>query len=317
MRRRVGSHERQVALRKLLQLHRPLRFMQAHDGLSALVADDACALVGAQRVEFDGLWLSSFADSAARGLPDASIVSIDNRLVTARDILRVSRKPALFDGDTGGDPSQFAHLACELEMMGMSGVVIEDKVHPKRNSLSADATHHLEDPRRVAAKIRHAKRSLTGDDFAIIARLEGLITGAGLDDALIRANLYVEAGADGILIHSREEVPHGLFGFASAFAGLAPNADCQPFLACVPTTYNQVTDWELYTNGFKVVIHGNHLIRAAYTAMQQTAHLVLTHDRTLEADAAYVTVDEISAHVGLPDVIATDAMLQEAERGHV
>ncbi len=312
-RRRLLPGERQAAFRRLLREQRPLRFLEAHDGLSAIVAEDACAAVDGRRVEFDGLWLGSFADSASRGLPDASIVGMDARIAGAREVLRVSRKPVLFDGDTGGDPSQFAHLVSELEDLGVAGVVIEDKVEPKRNSLSKEAAHQLEEPRRFAAKIRQARHALLTEDFAIIARLESLIAGAGVEDALRRARVYVDAGADGILIHSREEVPNDLFEFALAFGEIAAGVAERPFLACVPTTYNQVSDGELFARGFNVIIHGNQLLRAAYSAMQETARLILEHDRSLEADAAYATVDVISKDVGLADVVAADAMLQEVE----
>jgi phosphoenolpyruvate phosphomutase len=306
--------ERQLMLRALLAERRPLRFLEVHDGLSALVAEDACATVDGSRVEFDGLWVGSFADSAARGLPDASILGVEARVARARDVLRVTHKPVLFDGDTGGVPSQFAHLVRELESQGFAGVVVEDKLEPKRNSLSKEAGHQLEDPRRFAAKIREAKRTLLTGDFAIIARLESLIAGAGVEDALHRAQVYVDAGADGILIHSREEVPADLFEFAAAFEKIAASASTRPFLACVPTTYNHVSDAELFASGVSVIIHGNQLLRAAYSAMQETARLILEHDRSLEADAAYATVDDISEHVGLADVLAADAILQEAEQ---
>jgi len=310
---RMLPGERQLVLRRLLAERRPIRFLEVHDGLSALVAEDACATVDGSSVEFDGLWVGSFADSATRGLPDASILGVEARVARARDVLRVSRKPVLFDGDTGGAPSQFAHLVAELESQGFAGVVIEDKLEPKRNSLSKEAGHQLEDPRRFAAKIREAKRPGSGD-FAVIARLESLIAGAGVEDALHRAQVYVDAGADGILIHSREEVPRDLFEFAQAFEEIAAGASIRPFLACVPTTYNQVSDAELFARGVSVIIHGNQLLRAAYSAMQETARLILEHDRSLEADAAYATVDEISEHVGLADILAADAILQEAER---
>jgi phosphoenolpyruvate phosphomutase len=305
--------ERQAAFRALLREHGQLRFLQAHDGLSAIVAEDACAAVDGRRVEFDGLWLGSFADSASRGLPDASIVGIDERIAAAREVLGVTSKPLLFDADTGGDVSQFVYRVLALEALGVAGVIIEDKQEPKRNSLSKEAAHHLEDPRRFAGKIRQAKRAQLGQDFAVVARLESLIAGASLDDALQRARLYVAAGADGILIHSRAEAPSDLFEFALAFEDIAAEAPVRPFLVCVPTTYNQVPDGELFARGFNVVIHGNQLLRAAYSAMQETARLILQHDRSLEADAAYATVEEISQHVGLPDVLAADAMLQEVE----
>lgn len=313
-RERALPGERQIAFRALLREQRPLRFLEVHDGLSALIAEDACATVRGGRIEFDGLWVSSFADSATRGLPDASILSLESRIARARDVLRLTRKPVLFDGDTGGVPSQFAHLVAELESQGFAGVVIEDKLEPKRNSLSKEAEHLLEEPRRFAAKIRQARRSQLTADFAIVARLESLIAGRGVEDALYRAQVYVDAGADGILIHSREEVPADLFEFAEAFDKIAANASPRPFLACVPTTYNQVPDAELFARDITVIIHGNQLLRAAYSAMQETAHLILQHDRSLEADAAYATMEEISDHVGLPDVLAADRILQEAER---
>jgi 2-methylisocitrate lyase-like PEP mutase family enzyme len=312
-RRRRLPRERQAWFRRLLQENRPLRFIEAHDGLSAMIAEDACAVVEGRRVDFDGLWLGSFADSASKGLPDASIVGIGARIANAREVLRVSRKPILFDGDTGGEASQLCELVKELESIGVSGVVVEDKVEPKRNSLAKYAVHVLEERQRFAWKLHQAKQALLIDDFAIVARIESLIAGESVEDALLRARAYVAAGAAGILIHSREEVPSDLFEFASAFNQIAAAADVRPFLACVPTTYNQVSDSELYGRGFRVIIHGNQLLRAAYSAMQETARLILQHDRSLEADAAYATVEDISDYVGLADVVATDAMLDAAE----
>ncbi len=275
----------------------PLRFMQAHDGLSALIADEACAMVDGQAVEFDGLWLSSFADSTARGLPDRSVVSIESRLATAADVLRMTRKPVLFDGENGGAISDLCALVRCLDDLGVAGIVLEDKVGPKLNSLLPDATHFLDEPACFATKILEACRTRRSPDFAIVARIESLIAGAGVEDALHRASLYVEAGADGILIHSKEEVPTDLFAFAAAFPAIASAAVVPPFLACVPTTYSQVTDADLHRRGFNVVIHGNQMIRAAYSAMLTSARSVLAHDRSLEADGATASVMTISAHL--------------------
>jgi len=280
----------------------PLRFMQAHDGLSALIADEACAVVGGQPVDFDGIWLSSFADSTARGLPDQSVVSIESRLATAADVLRMTRKPVLFDGENGGNTGELCALVRCLEDLGVSGVVLEDKVGPKLNSLLPDATHYLDDPACFAAKILEACHARRSPEFAIVARIESLIAGTGLDDALHRATQYVEAGADGILIHSKEEVPADLFAFAAAFPAIASGALVPPFLACVPTTYSQVTDAELQRRGFKVVIHGNQMIRAAYSAMLTSARSVLANDRSLEADGATASVMTISEHLARRDL---------------
>ena len=280
----------------------PLRFMQAHDGLSALIADESCAVVDGQPVEFDGLWLSSFADSTARGLPDRSIVSIESRLATAANVLRMTRKPVLFDGENGGSVGELHALVRWLEDLGVAGVVLEDKVGPKLNNLLPDATHYPDDPGCFATKILEACRARRSPEFAIVARIESLIAGAGVEDALHRAQQYVEAGADGILIHSKEEVPADLFAFAAAFPAIASGALEPPFLACVPTTYSQVTDAELHRRGFKVVIHGNQMIRAAYSAMLMSARSVLAQDRSLEADGATASVMTISEHLARRDL---------------
>ena len=290
----------------------PLRFMQAHDGLSALIADEAWAVVGGQPVEFDGLWLSSFADSTARGLPDQSIVGIDSRLATAGNILRMTRKPVLFDGENGGNIGDLCALVCCLEDLGVAGVVFEDKVGPKLNSLLPDATHYLDDPACFAAKIGEACHARRLSEFAIVARIESLIAGAGVEDALQRAALYVEAGADGILIHSKEEVPADLFAFAAGFPAIASRVHAPPFLACVPTTYSQVTDAELHRRGFKVVIHGNQMIRAAYSAMLTNARSVLAHDRSLEADGATASVMTISEHLARRNLPVSNSVPEAA-----
>ena len=291
-----------TALKDLFHEAGPLRFMQAHDGLSALLAAEARAVVDGQPVEFDGLWLSSFADSTARGLPDRSVVSMESRLATAADVLRMTHKPVLFDGENGGDVGDLCTLVRCLEDLGVAGVVLEDKVGPKLNSLLPDATHFLDDPACFAAKILEACHARRSPDFAIVARIESLIAGAGVEDALHRAALYVEAGADGILIHSKEEVPTDLFAFAAAFPAIVSGAVLPPFLACVPTTYSQVTDAELHHRGFKVAIHGNQMIRAAYSVMLTSARSVLAHDRSLEADSATASVMTISEHLARRDL---------------
>jgi phosphoenolpyruvate phosphomutase len=214
----------------------------------------------------------------------------------------MTRKPVLFDGENGGAVGDLCALVRCLEDLGIAGVVLEDKVGPKLNSLLPDATHFLDDPACFAVKILEACRSRRSPDLAIVARIESLIAGTGVEDALHRAAMYVEAGADGILIHSKEEVPTDLFAFAAAFPAIASGAVVPPFLACVPTTYSQVTDAELHRRGLKVVIHGNQMIRAAYSAMQTSARSVLANDRSLEADSATASVMTISEHLAHRDL---------------
>ena len=219
---RVTAVQRLGALRRCIDTKGCARILEAHSGLSGIIVENARLLKDGQIFEYDGIWESSLTDSGTKGLPDASIVGSDSRCHTIDEILNVTSKPVVVDGDTGGDPAQFEYLVNRLERMGVSAVIIEDKVYPKRNSLDATANQELEEPSVFAQKIRAGREVTLSDDFMIIARLESLIAGTGLQDALERAEQYISAGADGIMIHSYQRGPDEVLAFAGDL-GVGPS----------------------------------------------------------------------------------------------
>ena len=290
------------------------RIMEAHSGLSGIIVQRARVEVEGEVIEYDGLWESSLTDSAIKGLPDASIVGNESRTHTIDEILNVTTKPILVDGDTGGEPAQFEYLVKELERMGVSGVIIEDKKYPKRNSLDHSSSQDLEDPEIFSQRIQAGREVAINDDFMVIARLESLIAGTGLEDALERAEQYILAGADGIMIHSRLNEPSEILAFAQAYQPLCRRLGRRPVLASVPTTYNTITDSELVSCGFNIIIHANHLLRAAYKAMNEAAYVILQSGRSLEADSICAPVSEVFASVGLDRISSRDRERAEALR---
>ena len=302
----ITPGERLRGLRNCIDRKGFARILECHSGLSGMIAERAQIKKDGQVIEYDGLWESSLTDSATKGLPDASIVGNDSRIHTIDEILNVTTKPIIVDGDTGGDPAQFEYLVKHLERLGVSGVIIEDKLFPKRNSLDGSAVQNLEDPLVFAEKIECGKEITATEDFMIIARLESLIAGTGLDDALNRAELYVRSGVDGIMIHSSKRDPGEILAFAEAYGGLCRRLGRRPALVCVPTTYNSITELELVARGFNIIIHANHLLRAAYKAMIEVAVTILESGRTMEADSLCAPVAEIFSSVGLDRINQRD-----------
>ena len=290
------------------------RVLEAHSGLSGIIAENARVQQNGQVIEYDGLWESSLTDSGTKGLPDASIVGPDSRAHTIDEILNVTTKPVIVDGDTGGDTTQFEYLVKRLERLGVSAVVIEDKVYPKRNSLDASASQELEDPAVFAEKIEAGKAVALSDDFMIIARLESLIAGTGLRDAVERAERYIHAGADGIVIHSYKRKPDEVLAFAEIYEGICRRLGRRPILVSIPTIYNSITDAELAAHGFNIIIHANHLLRSAYKAMVEAANTILASGRSLEADPLCAAVPEIFSCVGLDRISRRDKERSQAPR---
>ncbi len=311
---RILPEARRGALLRALEERGFLRLVEAHNGLSALIAEQAYVQANGERVEYDGIWGSGLTDSAARGLPDVELLGPEDRLRTLREIVRVTEKPIVVDGDTGGPIPQFEYFVRDLERLGVSAVVIEDKAFPKRNSLDPSARQTLSDPKEFAQKIRKGKEACVSDDFLIVARLESLITGLGLEDALKRAERYVEADVDGIMIHSKKERPDDILAFAHAYEDLCQHVSRRPFLVCVPTTYNLISDRELAEHGFNVIIHANHLLRSAHRAMDRVARTILTYDRSFEAEPFCSPVADLFALVGFDRVKAQDRELSLLQR---
>jgi len=317
---RITPWARLSSLRQCISRKGFARILEAHSGLSGLVVEYARAQMNGEVIEYDGIWESSLTDSATKGLPDASIVGNDSRAHTVDEILNVTTKPIIVDGDTGGEASQFEYMVKNLERLGVSAVIIEDKMFPKRNSLDGSATQDLEDPLVFAQRIKAGKEVVINDDFMIIARLESLIAGAGLADALERAEQYIQAGADGLMIHSSDRRPDDILAFAEAYKDLCRRMGCRPVLVSVPTTYNTITDAELVACGFNIIIHANHLLRAAYKAMNEAARTILESGRSLEVDPLCAPVSEIFSRVGADRINrkdrerAEDIRLLENER---
>lgn len=294
----ISPDKRRSLLKDKINQKGFVRIIEVHNGISALVAEKANVKQNGEKIEFDGFWESSLTDTASKGMPDAEIVGYDSRLHSINEILNVSTKPIIVDGDTGGSPAQFEYFVKQLERLGVSAVIIEDKVFPKRNSLDPFAKQTLEDPDKFSQKIQRGNDVKISNDFMIIARIESLITGVGLDDALKRAEKYINAGVDGIMIHSKKSVPDDILAFANEYDKLCNKLGKRPPLVSVPTTYNLITDQELAKHGFNIIIHANHLLRSAHKSMKKTAETILLSDRNFEAEPNCSEVMEIFKEVG-------------------
>ena len=286
----VTSDVRRLRLRRLLAAKPLIRAMEAHSGLSGLIVENCKAEFEHQWIEFDAIWLSSLTDSTLKGKPDIECVDLTSRLHTVNDILEVTTKPIVFDGDSGGLPEHFVFMVRTLERLGISAVIIEDKKGLKKNSL-LDSGHvqPQESIAGMAEKIRAGKDAQISDEFMIIARCESLITGAGQADALERVQGYIDAGADGIMIHSKSKTPDEIVVFCQAYGKL----DRRVPLVVVPSTYPQITEQELAAQGANVVIYANQLLRSSYPAMLKTAEAILRHGRALEAEQFCMPIQEI------------------------
>ncbi|MEM1111836.1 MAG: phosphoenolpyruvate mutase [Pseudomonadota bacterium] len=281
---------RKATLKRLLMAKGLLRILETHSPLSALIAEHARVEIGDKVREFDGFWSSSLTDSTAMGKPDIEALDISSRLANINNIFEVTTKPLIMDGDTGGKSEHFELNVRSMERLGISAVIIEDKTGLKRNSLfGSEVAQQQEDVGVFCEKIKAGRASLVSPDFMIITRIESLILERGLDEAMMRATAYAEAGADAIMIHSRQQSPDELFAFADQFR--ASFSDLP--LVCVPTSYNQMTEDELAARGFNIVIYANHMLRAAYPAMNRVAHEILTHGRSAESDDSLISIQEI------------------------
>lgn len=237
-----------------------------------------------KKIEFDGIWLSSLTQSAAQGKPDIGYIDTTSRMTTLNEILEVTTKPIIYDGDNGGPQEHFVITVKTLERLGVSAIIIEDKTGLKKNSLFGTEVSQTQDnPYNFAEKIKAGKQSQVTNDFMIIARIESLILEKGIEDAISRAKIYLDAGADGIMIHSRKKDFNEIQEFASIYNKL-PNR--KPLIV-VPSSYSAVTEEELIKNGINIVIYANHLLRAAYPAMVNTAKSILENHRCKEASDEY------------------------------
>ena len=270
--------------RRLLESKPIVRGIEVHNGLTGLIVEHTYVSRENKREEFDFMWISSLTDSTAKGKPDTELVDSTSRLNTIHDVLDVTTKPIVYDGDTGGLTDHFPYTVRTLERLGVSAIIIEDKQGLKKNSLFGTAVkQELADPKAFSEKIRAGKKAQVTPDFMIIARLESMIAGKGVKDALARAQTYIDAGADGIMVHSKEKDPKEVLEFCRGFKKFKRKV---PLIA-VPTTYHTITEKELAKAGISVVIYANHLLRSAYPAMVKTAQTILSHGRATEADKEY------------------------------
>ncbi len=303
---RITPEHRRGMLKKHIAEKGFVRAIEAHNGMSGIIANTTML---PDKSSFDALWISSLTESAVKGQPDIEIMGFDSRLATVAEVMEVTNIPIIIDGDTGGDPNAFEYLVRKAEAMGASAVIIEDKVYPKRNSLDAESRQELADPKEFAAKIRRGKDAQLTEDFMVIARLESFIAGIGLKDALARAKIYLDAGVDGIMVHSKEKTPAEVFSFAKEYSSLFEGGVPRKPLVCVPTTYDGVTEEELKNHGFQVVIYANHMLRAAIKAMQEVGRSILEHQRAKEVSSNLAPVIEIFDLVGFSDIKAKERLL--------
>mmetsp|Transcript_67232 Transcript_67232/g.197343 ORF Transcript_67232/g.197343 Transcript_67232/m.197343 type:complete len:340 (-) Transcript_67232:315-1334(-) len=279
----ITPGERLSGLRKMLAAGKLVRIIEAHSGFSALIVDKAEATrPDGSKATFDMLWSSSLTSSSMKGKPDIEVVDTGERCSIVQDVLEVSNKPVLYDGDTGGEKEIFRWTVQRLERLGVSGVVIEDKAGLKQNSLfGTERAQQLEDIDVFCQKLKMGKEAQVTKDFMIFARIEALIAGLGEEEALKRARAYVKEGCcDGIMIHSKEKDPHQILSFMKKYRAEAPDVP----VIVVPTTYNAITEDELQAAGINICIYANQLIRASYNAMLDTAEKILAAGRSKEVD---------------------------------
>lgn len=286
----ISTNARLSILRRLIAAKKPLRILETHSAISALIAQNAFVQKDGMRLEFDGFWSSSLTDSTSRGKPDIEAVELTSRLNTINEIFEVTSKPLIYDADTGGKIEHFVFSVRSLERTGVSAVIIEDKTGLKKNSLLGNDVAQTQDSiEDFCDKITAGKRAQITQDFMIIARIESLILEKGQEDALRRAHAYVEAGADGIMIHSRQKSPNEVLEFLKRFRA----CDAHTPIVVVPTSFNAITARELGEAGANIVIYANHLLRSSFVAMKEVAEGILRHDRSAEVEGRCMSVGEI------------------------
>ena len=281
---------RRKRLRQLIRMCPIVKTMEAHSGLTGLIVEKTVVEQNGRLDQFDAMWISSLCDSTAKGKPDIELVDMTSRFRTIDDIMEVTTKPIIFDGDTGGLTEHFVYTVRSLERMGVSAVIIEDKKGLKKNSLfGTEVSQTQATVEEFSEKISAGKKAQLTDDFMIIARIESLILEKGMEDALMRAKAFVKAGADGIMIHSRRKDPAEIIEFCDRFRA----EDKATPLVVVPSSFNTVTEEELAAHGVNIVIYANQLTRSAFPAMQKTAEDILRYHRAKEADERLMPIKDI------------------------
>ena len=291
LKEKLGMPEyRRKRLRQLIEMTPIVKTMEAHSGLTGLIVEKTVVENEGRLDQFDAMWISSLCDSTAKGKPDIELVDMTSRFRTIEDITEVTTKPIIFDGDTGGLTEHFVYTVRSLERMGVSAVIIEDKTGLKKNSLFGTEVEQTQASiEEFSHKISEGKKAQLTDDFMIIARIESLILEKGMEDALTRAEAFVKAGADGIMIHSRKKDPAEILEFCDKFR----ETDSTTPIVVVPSSFNTITEDELAEHGVNIVIYANQLTRAAFPAMQKTAEDILKYHRAKEVDDRLLPIKDI------------------------
>ena len=284
--RGITPVDRLKSLRRYLEVKDLISVMEVHNGLTGLIVENT----NVDGKGFDAMWVSSLTDSTAKGKPDTGCVDFTSRLNTINEIFECTTKPLILDGDNGGLTENFVFMVKTLERLGVSAVIIEDKIGAKRNSLFGTDVKQTQDTiENFSEKISEGKKAQTTEDFMIIARIESLILKAGMNDALSRAISYINAGADAIMIHSKEKDGNEIIEFCKLYNCLKIKVP----IVIVPTSYNHITEEEFKKIGVNVVIYANHLLRSAYPSMVKTAETILKHKRSKEADYICMPIKEV------------------------
>ncbi|MCK5043468.1 phosphoenolpyruvate mutase [Candidatus Pacearchaeota archaeon] len=290
--REIGTtpENRRKSLRRLLEAKDLVRFLEAHSGLTGLIVEKVNVIQEDTKKEFDGAWISSLTDSTCKGKPDTGCIDLTSRLNTIEHVLESTVKPLIVDGDNGGSIEHFPLTVKTLERLGISAIIIEDKVGFKKNSLfGTDVLQTQDSIENFSHKISQGKKAQVTEDFMVIARIESLILKKGLWDALLRARAYIEAGADGIMIHSKEKNPTEILDFCKEYSKF----DKKVPLVAVPSTYSIMTEKELKDAGVNIVIYANHLLRSSYPAMVKTAESILFNERAYESEQFCMPIKDI------------------------
>ncbi|MDE6608274.1 MAG: phosphoenolpyruvate mutase [Lachnospiraceae bacterium] len=281
---------RRKRLKQLISMRPIVKAIEVHSGLTGLIAEKTIVEYNNEFDQFDAMWISSLCDSTAKGKPDIELVDMTSRCRTIDDVMEVTTKPIIFDGDTGGLTEHFVYLVRTLERMGVSAIIVEDKTGLKKNSLFGTQVEQTQDSiENFSAKIAAGKAVQLTEDFMIIARIESLILERGMEDALNRARAFRDAGADGIMIHSRKKDPAEVLEFCDRFR----KEDAKTPIVVVPTSFHSVTEEELAKHGVNIVIYANQLTRSAFPAMEQTARDILKYHRAEEVDSRLMPINQI------------------------
>ena len=277
-------------LKRLIDSKNIVRILESHSPLSGLIAENIKFQRGNVTEQFDGMWSSSLTDSSLKGKPDNQSLDFSSRFNGLGDLFDVTTKPLIFDADNGGRLEHLPFTVRTLERLGVSAIMIEDKIGLKKNSLFKDQSGAKQDSiKDFCKKINLIKKTRNSKDFLIGARIESFILGKGLQDGLKRAKAYSEAGADLILIHSKENTPKEIFSFSKIFR---KTKNSKP-LVSVPSTYSKTTESMLIKNGFKIVIYANQMLRASYPAMENVAKTILKNQRSFELEKKISSVKEV------------------------